>query len=417
MWPTAAHSARHTVHRWCQSCRMPAVDDLQLPVDTGGAVFSLTEPAPATATLGIDGWVTTLSAGSTLVHVAGSGARDHACVLPGALDAADRALDLLCYRGGPALSVAHAFDDHVVWWPGADGLQVVVTATQPRRFNTTATLTVRDASGSIVPPPTPPPPQWDESLRHFRYSQTASTLADSYRHLWLAVESLLDVVLPHPAAGGESTWVTAAFDAAESMGVPVSSRIPSHVNGATTGERAYHYFYSSRRNLLFHAKRSRRPMSRETEPVRRELHDALSGLAPLFADLAATLTGEQRRTGGMTYSGFDLLCDGIADDGAIHLLAGDADVDEPSTAAITTAAVWSGAVRVPGTLRYPGLVTFVASGAAIPSPFQTLVLTRTRGPVAGADFAGPIDLTDAARTELRLRHRLVSNSARDRFAG
>lgn len=398
---------------------MPTIDGVALPVVSGGAMLRLVDPSPTSTDLVLDGWTASLIEDRAMLVVTGSAVTGHAAVLSGALDVAERALDLLCYRGGPALAVARPFDEHVVWWPTSVGLHVFATATQSRRFTASAAAEVRDAQGRIVPPPAPRPPQWDESLRHFRASQRAMTLDESYRSMWLAVESLLDLILPH-RAGSEAAWVKAAFDAAENCGVPIDARIPVRVDGGTPGERAYNYFYRSRRNLFFHSKRSRTPLPRPSEPTYRNLHDALIALAPICSDLAAHLTGERRITGGMTYAGWNGLGDRLAAAGAtIHLLKQTpGDDDEVTAPALTAAAVWSGLACAPQTLRHPGLVTYTATVRdRLLAAFRTLVLTVGDGPMTHAELPGELDVSDTARTDLRLRHTLASSHARDRFPG
>jgi hypothetical protein len=399
---------------------MPTVDGAALPVASGGAMLRLVDPSPISTELVVDGCTTLLIEDRATLVVTGSAAAEQPAVLSGALDVAERALDLLCYRGGPALSIAYPFDEHIVWWPTSVGTHVVATATQPRRSTMSATAQGRDAQGRIVPPPAPRPPQWDESLRHFRFSQRATTLGESYRSMWLAVESLLDVIVPATAIGGEAAWVQAAFDAAENGGVPIDARIPEHVHGGTPGKRAYTYFYGSRRNLLFHSKRSRGPLPRPSEPMYRELHDALIALTPVCADLAAHLTGERRITGGMTYAGWNDLGDRLAAKGStLHLLKQTpGDDDEVAAAALAACAAWSGGARAPETLRHPGLITYTATVRDhISAAFRTLILTVGDGPVAHAELPGTLNVSDCAQTDLRLRHRLDSSHARDRFPG
>ncbi len=55
---------------------------------------------------------------------------------------------------------------------------------------------VRDADGNLVVQPPPPPKVWHESLRYYRVSESSTDLFDSFRNLYLAIESLLSHVVP-----------------------------------------------------------------------------------------------------------------------------------------------------------------------------------------------------------------------------
>jgi hypothetical protein len=393
------------------------IEGAALPVDDSGAVLRMTESSPITADTHIDGWTTSLVQGRDFLIASGGNVPGQPAVLAGSIDAAERALDVVCYRGGPALGLSHSYDEHIVWWATDKGPHFVATATF--FFRTTGgggRLTVRDKYGRIVPPPTPRPPQWDESLRHFRSSQRAESLGESYRSLWLAVESLLDVLLPAVGAGNEAAWVQDAFAEAMRRGVQIDSRIHARISGRDPVDRAYKYFYDERRNVLFHSKRSRGQMPVASEAAYRDLRDAQVALTQIYAALGALLTAESRRAGGMTLHGFDSLADGILNSGPrMHLFQELPNVDDLPRDA-ETLAVWSGAARAPATLRWPGLVTYVARMREHrPRAFRVIALT-TDGPLhLSGDLAGLLDVSYAVQTDLRLRVNLGAMYGRDRF--
>lgn len=394
---------------------MASVDGEQLREDIGGAVLGLTAPAAVSERLAFDGWTLALEAGRSTIVVTGSAGSDHRRVVEDAANAAEHGLDLLCYRKGVAAAVADPFDEHVAWWPTAEGTHLVASTLLPLRAGMSATAEVRDAQGRIVPPPHRSD-RWDESLRHFRASQLATTVRDSYRSLWLAVESLLDFVSPHLTPGGESAWVEGALAAAENVGVDIARELPGWARRGSAPADAFRYFYDSRRNVLFHAKRSRGPLTRRTEEEHRDLERALEALAWLYAELGRHVTGEHRQIGGMTYAGFDLIGDRVEESESVVLLLPDEPTDGETVDELALRAVASAPAYAPPLLRAPGLVTCTADRVRLAGPFLCVSVVAAGAPLLAARFIGMVDATASGRVDVRVRVRLGSMHTRDRFA-
>jgi hypothetical protein len=391
------------------------MDGDNLPTDAAGAVFGLTSPAPRDETVVVDGGTVSLRAGRSTLAVAGAGGRDHRESVDAAVDVAERALDLLCYRRGVALAVPDPYDEHIAWLPSAAGVHMVLTTLAPLSAAVSATAEVHDAHGRRKPSAPRPATQWDASLRYFRASQLAATLNDSYRSLWLAVESLLDVVLPY-TTGGESTWVKDAFAAAGVAGIDVLRGVPRRAVTPNAAKAAYRYFYDSRRNLLFHSKRSRGSLSRRSEAQHRDLEEALAALAVLYADLGQQITGEHRQTSGMTYVGFDNIGDGIEAAGATMFLLDEEPQPDDIAFTLGARAAASGMAQAPAPEREPGFVTYTASDLRPTAPFQIVAVTAGHRQAVAARFLGRVDASDVSRVDVRLRHRLSNAGTRDRFA-
>ena len=115
-------------------------------------------------------------------------ARDHA------LAAANKGLDFLCLRGAMPMAIRHPGTEHIVWW-SEDSQSVVRLLSIP-----TLTLHVGKVTVTGGTPVAPAAPEWQESARYFRLSQLSDDLFDSFRNVYLALESILDHLAPQRTA-------------------------------------------------------------------------------------------------------------------------------------------------------------------------------------------------------------------------
>lgn len=179
-----------------------------------------------------------------------------------------------------------------------------------------ATLTVRDAAGNILPPPPDPPAVWHESLRYFRLAQVTDDLFDAYRNLYLALESILDRIAPQKMKPGgtppkpdegESTWFKRALGEANklvNLSPFVGPGCPDPV------QELFDQLYGETRTALFHAKSSRRFfLPHETGP-QHTVMDSVARLSRLYLALAQSHFGLRIPSGGIFRGGFKLLTQG-----------------------------------------------------------------------------------------------------------
>jgi hypothetical protein len=157
---------------------------------SAGGAFRLPEVAAEDATEIIDDWTIEVRAGSEIVVARGDGGATYEEARDDALAAANKGLDFLCLRGATPMAIRHAGTEHIVWW-SEDSQSVIRLLSIP-----TVTLHVGKVSVTGGTPVVPPPPEWQESARYFRLSQLTDDLFDSFRNVYLALESILD----HPCA-------------------------------------------------------------------------------------------------------------------------------------------------------------------------------------------------------------------------
>jgi hypothetical protein len=173
-----------------------------------GAAFRLSEAPAEDSTETIGDWTIEVRAGSEIVVTRGEGgatyeeARDHA------LAAANKGLDFLCLRGATPMAIRHPGTEHIVWW-AEDSQSVVRLLSIP-----TLTLHVGKVTVTGGTPVAPPAPEWQESARYFRLSQLSDDLFDSFRNVYLALESILDHLAPQrtaPRLEREGEWFRRAL--------------------------------------------------------------------------------------------------------------------------------------------------------------------------------------------------------------
>ncbi|WP_431064498.1 methylamine utilization protein MauJ [Methylotuvimicrobium sp.] len=228
--------------------------------DTGtvaqGTVFALNAPARKDRIQAFGLWEVELRKGVAYLCVRG-GTPDQnkplETVAVAAHAVAEDFLDIVAVEERTALLVA-APHDNVVWRTGPHGLKMqlttsIVFAAEPGDVQ----AVVKDAAGNIVPSPAYVPPQHHPAYRYFRYSQASQNVFDAYRNMFLALESVLDLIAPKKHREGETDWIRRAVrDATEKHSInfvpfvkqpgndPVESFIDAH--------------YSAVRCAVFHAK-------------------------------------------------------------------------------------------------------------------------------------------------------------------
>jgi len=218
-----------------------SVNDIPLVRDSwaSGVAFELDRPADRDVDIEFDGgWSLELMAGHKTCVVRGSDLRGFWPVFGAASAAAVRGLDLLCAHDGPGHAIVKWSDEHLVFWPtGKDRLQICCASTYRFGFTMRAEARVVRADGTEVVRSERP---WihHASYNHFRRSQLESDLSDSYRHAYLALEALLDSVLPQGSAN-EGEWVAAALERADKI-APLP---PSSQKGESASARAKRRWY------------------------------------------------------------------------------------------------------------------------------------------------------------------------------
>jgi hypothetical protein len=246
---------------------------------TAGGAFRLSQRATASATEAIDGWEVEIAAGSMIVVSRGGGAKSYAEARTLALAAANKGLDFLCLRGQEPLAIRHAAGEHISWW--MEGQESVV------RVLSAPTVTFHVGRPTILGgiQVAPPPPAWQESARYFRLSQLAEDLFDSFRNLYLALESILDHIAPQRTTPyeREGVWFLRALGEAGKL-----IDLAAHAQPGSTDPVAalFDELYLSTRNLIFHAKSSRASLLPHSTADRNAVEETMRRAAHLYLSLA-----------------------------------------------------------------------------------------------------------------------------------
>lgn len=214
-----------------------------------------------------------------------------------ALAAANKGLDFLCLRGAGPLAIRHAGTEHIVWW-SEDSQSVIRLLSIP-----TVTLHVGKVTVTGGTPVVPPPPEWQESARYFRLSQLTDDLFDSFRNVYLALESILDHVAPQRTTRPyerEGEWFRRALTEAGKI-VNLAAHAPKGAPDPV--EALYNELYLSTRNLVFHAKSTRAYLLPQSSPERRAVEDTTRRAAYFYLALAEQVI-HLRPPGSGWFAGF-----------------------------------------------------------------------------------------------------------------
>jgi hypothetical protein len=224
--------------------------------------------------------------------------------LEDAFTVAERMLDLLAANAFRVSRLDDPLREHGMWLRTSDAttLRVVTTARLGVRMRSVAE--VRDPTGALRQQPEHPAISWHPSHSYFRRSQTADSLHEAYRNLFLALESLLSHVYPWQYARGEAAWIQAAL---KHVCEGYSLNLSQYVGGG--GGNPYKRFikeqYRASRCALFHAKLSEAPILPDDIASRAELRDATRRLGQLYVTLAQRITGTAFGGGAMTTAAFE----------------------------------------------------------------------------------------------------------------
>ena len=177
-----------------------------------------------------------------------------------AREIANRALDMSLTKGAPPAFLDHHKQPEVLWWHEAGTTKLRVLSTTGLTMKMTVTGVVTDANGQIVHQLLPPETPWHESMRYYRVSEATNDLFDSFRNLYLAIESLLSTANPPviDSAGRperEGDWLRSALHEAHTR-LDLSSFAPASRKSASNA--IFHDLYGGLRTAIFHAKQATR---------------------------------------------------------------------------------------------------------------------------------------------------------------
>lgn len=284
---------------------MATFGDTSLQLGSGGAVFPLQMRGGADPfECSLDGGEVVFPGSGKYVVVRSEADSDFATARESCWELVNRALDIWLTRGGAPAAIDHRGKPYVVWWKdqsGATTLRLVGTAYSTARFS--ANVVVRDLSGNVLTQP-PPPIVWVECMRYYRVSEASEDLFDSFRNLYLALESLLSGIIPPvvTAAGSEkeTVWLGRALRhiAATADLSPFAPPSPKAAHNAIHDE-----LWTTMRTAIFHAKQGRTVWMPQEWASRAAIVEARVRYSRLFRAVAEQHLGLRYPSGGF-YRGF-----------------------------------------------------------------------------------------------------------------
>ena len=237
--------------------------------------------------------------------------------------AAQQGLDLLSIARTADMGIRDADTEHIVWWHEAVGqvLRTVHISTISATVGP-VNIVLLGSDGKPRPEPPVPPVTWHASLRYFRLSQVTDDLFDSYRNLYLALESILDRIAPQvvKASGkpgeSESQWFKRALATAHAnVGLgPYASK--GSINPV---EDLFNELYVNTRTALFHAKRSRPSLLPHASGKGHETVAAVvERLGRLFMELARSELNTRSSSGLLFAAAFDHMTEHLKTRASLH---------------------------------------------------------------------------------------------------
>lgn len=269
---------------------------------TAGAVFRLNGNAKTNVHIEFDGgWSLQLVEGKSFAIIRGCDLTGFEPVTASAAAAASRGLDLLCAYDQPAYAFSRAADEFIVFWPERDRLQICWFSTHRFGFSMRGNLHagVQDETEEVRSKR-----EWRHhpSFSHFRRSQLETDLSDSYRHAYLALESILDSIHPQSHGQPEGDWLQKSLAAASRLS---EATLSDSERAAKVADR-FSNWYERERNRLFHAKESRAAIHQLSRTEFDSLIRKKRALLTFYISLCRVHLGVRNGAGGgITHPGFE----------------------------------------------------------------------------------------------------------------
>jgi hypothetical protein len=238
-------------------------------------------------------------------------------------EAANRGIDIYFGTGGRPHHIAHKNEPYLVGWHSQLGraLRVVGRDQITSRFRASGHTPggVRDASGNLVSQPPAPPKVWHQSLRYYRAAEASIDLYDSFRNLYLAIESLLSKVDP-PTRPGDSNWLRRALGVAAAR-IDLRPFGPATQTGPPVAihEAIHQEIYRDLRTAIFHAKDQMPTWLPQDWASRPGIVEARSRYAQMFRALATEYLGISYPAGGWAQAPWENTWEGVLSDHEIYV--------------------------------------------------------------------------------------------------
>ncbi|QGG96806.1 hypothetical protein [Actinomarinicola tropica] len=342
---------------------------------------------------------------------------------------AQRALDVVSVMSAEhaALASLSGAAEHITWWTSKDRGRVMRYTCHSYLPSELITEPLRERTRAIaasIPPdrlPSPPlPPDWHPSFRHFRAAQLDDDLTSAFRHMYLAVESILGTVAVKQASETESDWLRRSarlvLDTPE-----VERRLEKRFRPLTAHGR-FMQIYRLRLET-FHSKDPSHLPFFEDEATHRDLQQAFVDLSDLYLTISAIHLDLDRRAGTTLFqSGFDLMTRHLLGVATIYV----SDDDTPPERRVDDkeinprgAANYAMHTRNARKLEGPFERVFIGksapSGPGHPNPVHGWTLAIGDLPIHGGTFEGALDLDDIDCLEIVISHAYRRDDLRTSF--
>ncbi|HZA31874.1 MAG TPA: hypothetical protein VE462_10220 [Propionibacteriaceae bacterium] len=311
-----------------------------------GAVFWMSEPLSTPWDLNMQD-----ESGRPIAHIGGAVGSPHLVVrLRGSVDGfaaarwaclhvVQRALDIVSVMSSDHLQLRslRGEEEHLVWWESKQlGHALRYTCHSffdPDLILAPFKLPFERVQAGIPPEriaPRAAPPPWHPSFRYFRAAQCSDDLANSFRNMYLALESVLDAVFPKAQSGlPENSWLVEAVNRA----MTTSGLATRFAARSSSGSAVDHVLsiYNDKRLTTFHSKAgpdSRLPFL-EDDVRHGELEQAFTDLSDLYLDLARTHLHLDRRVERVLMrGGWELVTKFLLGATDIYVTKDDAPIEE-----------------------------------------------------------------------------------------
>lgn len=225
------------------------------------------------------------------------------------------ALDLLSVDRKGELQIKAPGVEHILLFKEGSSYILREVSLSDIRMSSSATVTVRDQHGNIVPQPPQPVVTWNPAFRFYRLSQASNDLFKAYRNLFLGLESLLNQICPKSRGEKEKQWLLRAIRTV-SRRVPLTDYVP--VGTIDPVEYFIRSQYDNIRCKLFHAKGHHIILPHQNvNPTL--VVNAYEILIKFWRQIAMVYFNVCGGGGAITYLGFKSMMDGVCAQGfSIH---------------------------------------------------------------------------------------------------
>ncbi|MDW3214098.1 MAG: hypothetical protein R8G01_08895 [Ilumatobacteraceae bacterium] len=392
-----------------------------------GAVFWLSEPLTQPWDVNLQDDAT----GRRVAQIVGFQGRPHlvvrlcdsasgyAAARRASLRAVQRVLDVLSVVSPSHLQLRalRGEQEHLVWWESKElghVLRCTVHGYLDHEMVTAPLQRMAEQVRAAIPPeliaPAPKPPDWHPSFRYFRAAQCSDDLANAFRNMYLALESVLDAVVPKAGSGlDERHWLKAALEAT----VPSCQVAERFATRSASGSAVDFVIsiYQDKRLPTFHSKAgagSRLPFVEDDER-HGELEQAFTDLSDLYLDLARIHLGADRRVGTiLARGGWDLLTSNLflgatdlyvtTDDAPIEDRVDDTELN-PRNAAVHLMRTRN-ATRLEGPFDRVFIGKSRPGDAGHPTPVHGWTVSVRGEPFSGGTFEAPLHLDGVDQLQL-----------------